>query len=358
MFTPTVQMWTFTVERQLTRDLMLQVGYVGSQAYHTNLTMDTNSPAPQVCQNAQGCLAGGVLAASSARIVPQGTLYLPSTPPVKVNGITLTQRPDPYVSNNTVWSDEGTSNYNALNVSLVKRVSHGLSFKANYSYSKVMDLNSAILGPSGENEPADVFSPYDLALNRGPAAYSLHHQFNANFSYALPFGNGQRFGGGASGFLNQLIGGWQWNGIFTAQSGFPITPLIGSNNSGTGDSNVSDVPNWNPNFKGPVVLGNPNQWFNPQAFVLPTFGTFGNVSRGSIIGPGSVNVDTSLFKKIRISERLNLQLRAEAFNILNHANFFYPNDIVFSGTSYSGTAGQVTAAATSRQIQIAAKLIF
>jgi hypothetical protein len=344
------------VERQLTRDLMLSVGYVGSQSYHTNLTEDTNSPVPQVCASAKGCLSGGVGTVSAT--VPQGTTYFPFTPPVKVNGVTLTQRPNPYVSNSQSYFDEGTSNYNALNVSLVKRVTHGLAFKANYSWSKVIDLNSAALAVTGENEPADVFSPYNLALNRGPAAYSLHHQFNANFSYQLPFGKGQRFGGGASGLLNQLIGGWQWNGIFTAQGGFPLTPLTGSNTSGTGDTNVSDVPNWNPNFKGAVVLKNPNQWFNPQAFVLPTPGTFGNVSRGSIIGPGLVDIDTSLFKKFTVTERVNVQLRAELFNIVNHPNFFYPNAIVFQGSNYSQTAGQITGAGQSRQLQLALKLIF
>ena len=345
MFTPTIQMWTFTVERQLTKDLMLQVGYVGSQSYHTNLTMDTNSPAPQVCQNAAGCASGGVNGAKAT--VPQGTTYFAPG-----------ARPNPYVSNNAAWVDEGTSNYNALNVSLVKRTSYGLAFKANYSYSKVMDLNSAILAPSGENEPPDVFSPYDLFLNRGPAAFSLHHQFNANFSYALPFGNGQHFGSNAHGFVNQLIGGWQWNGIFTVQGGFPLTPLVGSNISGTGDTQVSDTPNWNPNFQGKVVLGTVDHWFNPQAFTLPVAGTFGNVSRGSVTGPGLVNVDTSLFKKFSITERMNLQLRVEAFNILNHSNFFYPNDIVFQGSNYSQTAGAITAAATSRQLQLALKFIF
>jgi hypothetical protein len=174
----------------------------------------------------------------------------------------------------------------------------------------------------------------------------------------LPFGKGQHFGNNAGGWVNQLIGGWQWNGIFTAQSGFPITPVIGSNNSGTGDTNVSDVPNWNPNFHGQVISGTVDHWFNPQAFVLPTVGTFGNVSRGSLTGPGLVNVDTSLFKRFKVNERVNVQLRVEAFNILNHSNFFYPNSIVFQGTSYSQTAGQITAASTSRQLQLALKLIF
>jgi hypothetical protein len=175
----------------------------------------------------------------------------------------------------------------------------------------------------------------------------------------LPFGSGQKFGSNASGFWNQLIGGWQWNGIFTAQDGFPFTPLVGSNTSGTGDtSSGSDVPNWNPNFTGNVNSGTVAHWFNPQAFVLPPAGTLGDVSRGSLVGPGTVDVDTSFFKTIKMTERFSLQLRAEAFNIFNHANFFYPNAIIFQGTNYSATAGQITAAATSRQLQLAMKFIF
>ncbi len=351
MFTPTIQEWSFTVERQLTRDLMLQVGYAGSQSYHTNLTMDTNSPEPQVCQSPAGCVSGGVLAAALRGRVPQGTTYFaPGT------------RPNPYVSNNTQWVNEGTASYHALNVSLQKRVAHGLAFKANYTWSKVIDMNSAILAPSGENEPADVFSPYQLFLNRGPASYSLAHAFTANFSYQLPFGSGQHFGGGTSGWKNFLIGGWQWNGIITAQGGFPQTPVIGFNNSGTGDSNITDVPSWNPNFHGNPVLGTVEHWFDPKAFIMPTAGTFGNVSRGSMRGPGLVNVDTSFFKKFKISERFSAQLRAEGFNLFNHPNFFYPNSVVFGGNSaiynYNDTAGQITSAGTSRQLQLALKLMF
>jgi len=126
------------VDRQLARDLLLQVGYVGSQSYHTNLTMDTNTAPPEVCQNQQGCRSGGVLPAAQSAIVPQGTTYMPSRPPVVVNGVTLTQRPNPYVSNTVTWFGQGTASYHALNVSLLKRASRGLTFKANYSYAKVM----------------------------------------------------------------------------------------------------------------------------------------------------------------------------------------------------------------------------
>src|SRR5712691_4978164 len=276
MFTPTVQIWDLTVERQLAKDLVLSVGYIGSQSYHTNLTMDTNTAPPEVCQNPQGCRSGGVLPAAQAAIVPQGTTYMPSRPSIVVNGVTLQQRPNPYVSYTQSWFGWGTASYHAVNVSVLKRAARGLAFKANYSYSKVLDLNSAILAPSGENEPPELFSPYNRHLNKGVAAYSLEHQFNSNFSYQLPFGSGQRFGSGASGWVNRLIGGWQWNGIVTAQGGFPITPLIGFNNSGTGDGGVADVPNMNPDFKGPVILGRVDQWFDSRAFTVPIAGTFGN----------------------------------------------------------------------------------
>jgi carboxypeptidase family protein len=372
--TPTIQEWSLTVERQLGRNLMIQVGYVGSESYHTNITMDSNTAAPQVCANAAGCLSGGVIAANLEQTVPQGTVYLPATPTLKTGPLAgFTLRPNPYVSNSTSWWDLGTANYNALGVSLQKRATRGLSFKLNYTYSKVLDLNSAVLAPGGENEPPDVFSPYDLGLNRGPASYSLGHQFNGNFSYQLPFGSGQHFASGSRGVTNQIIGGWQWNGIVTAQDGFPFTPLVGSNISGSGDTNPSDVPDFNPNFSGPVVLGKPDQWFNPNAFLVPLAGTFGNVSRGSFRGPGLVNVDTSFFKRFQISERYTLQFRAELFNVLNQSNFAFPNTIVFSGNScttganrftcsannISSSAGQITATSTfSRQIQFALKLLF
>jgi hypothetical protein len=354
LMTPTIQQWSFTVERELTKDLMLSVGYVGSQSYHTPLSQNSNTIAPQVCADPQGCISGGTgtngnpVPASQRVRVPQGTTYHPPA-----------TRPNPNVGSGVQWFDQGTSSYHSLNASLTKRTSYGLSFKANYSYAKVMDLNSAILAPSAGNEPPDLFSPYNRFLNRGPASYSLNHQFNANFSYALPFGSGQRFGGGAHGVVNQLIGGWQWNGIFNLLGGFPFTPLAGSNTSGTGDSNQSDTPDWNPDFKGKVITGSPDQWFDPHAFKLPLQGTFGNVSRGALRGPYLRNVDTSLFKNIRISERWKLQFRTEVFNLFNHPNYAYPTEIVFTGRDFSSSAGQINSTATpSRQIQFALKLLF
>ena len=144
MFTPTIQEWSFTVERQLTRDLMLQVGYVGSQSYHTNLGDGHQfDPRPRCARTRRDAQRRRSCGKSSAPWCRKGPTYFPSTPPIVVNGVTLTQRPNPYVSNNTAWVDQGTASYHALNVSLQKRVTHGLAFKANYTWAKVIDMNSA-----------------------------------------------------------------------------------------------------------------------------------------------------------------------------------------------------------------------
>src|SRR5207249_7694246 len=107
-----------------------------------------------------------------------------------------------------------------------------------------------------------------------------------------------------------------------------------------------DVANWNPNFKGKVILGvgefkKTGHYFDPNAFVLPAAGTFGNVARGALRGPGFFNVNTSFFKRIPLKERLNMQFRVEAFNVLNHANFRYPELIVFAGSEIAGSAGVI-----------------
>ncbi len=149
------------------------------------------------------------------------------------------------------------------------------------------------------------------------------------------------------------------NGIATLLSGFPFTPQIGSNRSGDGDTRNPDRPSLNPNFTGPVLLQQQTQWFNPNAFILPAAGTYGNLGRGTYNGPGLANLDFSLLKDTAVSERVNVQFRAEFFNILNRTNFGTPNAIVFSGATLSGSAGLITSTTTtSRQIQFGLKLIF
>jgi len=356
MHTPTVQQWSLTVQHQVAQDLVAEAEYIGSQSYHVSSTMDVNTIQPLKCDNPAGCMAGGVLMANQRSVVPQGTLYVP-----------VGSRPNPLLGSSQGWYYVGTSSYHAMNLSLLKRARQGLTFKTSYTWGKVLDINSANLVNGADNENPTSLNRFNRKLDKGPASFSLLHQFSTNFSYQLPFGNGKAFGSGATGWVDKLIGGWQWNSIFTVNSGFPITPQVGSNRSGTGDTGrLPDRPNWNPDFKGNPILGvdgfkKTGRYYDPNAFSVPVAGTFGNVGRDQLRGPGMFNVDTSLFKRIPLKERLNLQFRTEIFNVLNHPNFGHPNLIVFSGTDISPTAGVLTGTATSgngRQIQLALRLEF
>ncbi|HJT89296.1 MAG TPA: hypothetical protein VJ732_15620, partial [Bryobacteraceae bacterium] len=154
------------------------------------------------------------------------------------------------------------------------------------------------------------------------------------------------------------VSGWQLNGILTAQSGFPFTPLVGFNQSRNGDTRAPDRPDLAPGFSGPLVLGTPRQWFNPTAFVLPAAGTYGNAGRDILEGPGMLEFDSSLFKTFRVREKTELQFRAEFFNLLNRSNFGLPVVTTFTSSgAVSPSAGLINYTATSsRQIQFGLKM--
>jgi hypothetical protein len=340
--TPTVQEWSFTLEQQLSHDTVLRVGYVGEFGYHGLLSIDPNTIPTQICTDPSGCSAGGVATVASLakapHIVPEGAEYIPGP------GAT---RPNPKLGAGFFWYTEGNSSYNALHVDVSHRFRKGFQFRANYTWSKDLDINSGLTGAQANNQAQMVLDRNDLRLDWGPSAYNVPNQASVSGSYELPFK------------ANRFVSGWQFNTIVTLLSGFPFTPQIGSNRSGDGDTRNPDRPSLNPAFTGPVVLGSPNQWFNPDAFILPTPGTYGDLGRGVYSGPGLADVDFSLFKNTAITERTNLQFRAEFFNLLNRANFGTPNATVFSGTSISPSAGLITTTATtSRQIQFGLKLIF
>jgi hypothetical protein len=352
--TPTVEEWNFTVEQELTSNMVLRVAYIGSHGYHGLLSVDPNSIPLQICQSASGCSAGGdatvASLASIPHIVPQGAAYIPGP------GAT---RPNPNLSGGFFWYTEGNSSYNGLLTDVTRRMTDGLQFRGNFTWSKSLDMNSGLTGAQASNQAQMILNRNDLSQDWGPSALNAKFQGSISASYALPFGHGKRFMGNASGFADKLASGWQLNGIETLLSGFPITPLVGSNRSGDGDTRIPDRPSLNPAFTGPVVLGNPGQWFNPNAFILPTPGTYGDLGRSVYLGPSLAEMDVSLIKSTAIRENVNLQFRAEFFNLLNHPNFGTPNATVFSGTSISPSAGLITTQATTpRQIQFGLKLIF
>jgi hypothetical protein len=253
----------------------------------------------------------------------------------------------------------GNASYNALQTDITKRLTKGLQFRANYTWSKSLDTSSGLIGNIHSNEQQTVVNVYHTRQDWGPSGMDIRHQFSANMSYELPFGAGKQFMSGTHGAIEKIVGGWQMNSIVAAASGFTLTPGIGSNQSGNGDTSPSDRPNISPGFTyQTAVTGNPNQWFNPQAFTLPQPGTFGNLGRGALRGPGLVNWDFSLFKTTAITERVRLQFRAEFFNILNHTNFGAPTLSLYSSGAFSPTAGVITnTTTTSRQIQLSLKLI-
>jgi hypothetical protein len=350
--TPTVQEWNLTVEQQLSHNTSLRLAYVGSFAYHELLSVDPNTIPAQIC-SLPTCLSGGIATTSFGKgSVPQGAQYIPlSTPPGT--------RPNRYLSAGFFWLTEGNSSYNALQIDLTRRLSKGLQLRGNYTWSKNLDINSGLTGAQANNQAQMVLDRNDLRRDWGPSALNVTNQSSISARYELPFGRNQRWLNSDSNLESKLISGWQLNGIATILSGFPFTPLIGSNRSGDGDTRNPDRPSINPSFSGPVLLRTPNQWFDPNAFTLPTPGTYGNLGRGTLAGPGLGDVDLSVFKDTALSEKTTLQFRTEIFNLLNRANFGSVNTTVFSAGAVNASAGTITTLATpSRQIQFGLKLIF
>ena len=350
LYPPALISWSLRVEQELTPDTVLTVGYVGSHGYHEIIGVDGNEPFPVVCPAAP-CPAdypANFPAGIAGTPVPAGTYYVPTS-----------VRPNPALVNTWTYFSEGDSSYNALQIDLNHRFSHGLSLRGVYTWSKALDDGDSLNSTTSGGEPALVSNPFNVKADWGLANFNVTSAAAINGVYELPFGRGKPFLGNASGFGGGLASGWSINSIVTLQSGFPFTPQLSYNPSNNGDTKDPVRPFVNPAFTGPVIIGSPDQWFNPAAFLAPpnNSGFYGNVGRDTLIGPGLATWDLSFLKDTRIHERLNLQFRAELFNILNHANFNTPNAVVFTPSGVSPTAGVITSTSTtSRQIQFALRL--
>jgi hypothetical protein len=200
--------------------------------------------------------------------------------------------------------------------------------------------------------------PANPRVDYGAAATDIRNVAAINGTWELPFGGSNRF-----------IGGWAVSGIASVQSGFPFSPQLGYNPTGSGDSRNPVRPDVNPNFTGNLYPHTVGEWFNPAAFSAPAAGTVGNLGRDTLRGPGLGELDVSAAKTTTIHERVRAEFRAEFFNVLNRANFTTPNAVVYSSgptpttatavPALSPTAGLVTATSTtSRQIQFGLKLQF
>jgi hypothetical protein len=240
-----------------------------------------------------------------------------------------------------------------------QRLARGFSTLASYTWSKSIDDASNFFSSAGD--PNFPQNSYNVAAERGRSNFDVRHRLSVSYSYAFPLVEGRQYFGSNNGWLSEVLNGvltgWQTSGIVTLQSGRPFTVALLSeiDNSGTGRSILGFGANDRPNLVGNPELSNPTttQWFNTAAFVFPAPGTFGNAGRNILDGPGYQTVNLSLMKNTALSERVNLQFRAEAFNLLNHPNFNLPDN--FLG---SPTFGRITSARDPRHIQFGLKLLF
>ena len=295
MQTPTVISWSLRVQRELSPNTSLTVGYIGSHGYHEFVGVDANTPIPTICPAAP-CPANYPAtfpAAIAGTPVPAGSYYIPAGTP----------KANPTIANTWTWFSVGVSSYNALQLDVSRRFSHNLSFRGVYTYSKVLDDGDSINQTTAANAPGLVSNPYDLAADKGRAAFDVTHMASINALYALPFGQGQRYASDLSGFSGHLVSGWSLASIITLQTGFPLTPQLSYNPSNNGDTRNAVRPFINPDFHGPLVLGNAASWFNPAAFLAPpnNSGFWGNAGRSIIPGPGLATWDFSAIKDTRLT---------------------------------------------------------
>ena len=299
-----MQSWNLNVQRQLTKDLALMVGYFGSKGSHLILRRNINQPV-------DGLRPYPALSGSSA--------VLPGAP----------------LGNITQAEGTGNSSYNALWVTANQRLTNGVQFNASYGWSKSLDYNSL------SSQGVVVQNSYDPRGDRGLSDFDARHRFVVSAIYELPFRG------------NRLVSGWQLAAIVQTQTGNPINIV-------TGNSTVNGVPNTlRPDVSGPInVIGRVERWFDTSVFTAVP--RFGNLGRNVVTGPGFNNTDFSVIKDAKLGERIRAQFRAEFFDLFNHANFGQPGNVV--GTPAFGritnTRFPTGESGSSRQVQFALKLMF
>jgi Carboxypeptidase regulatory-like domain len=255
----------------------------------------------------------------------------------------------PNVSSILASQDLGASKYQSLQLKLEKRLSTGLAILGAYTYSKSLDSggSSGSLGPGASPQDAQ-----NLRAEWGLSTFDVRNRFVLSSLYALPIGKGKQFLTSLNNVEDAFLGGWHINGILTLQSGLPFTPTLNSNpsNSNSGFSRPNRVGNGALPSSDRTI----QDWFDITAFTVPSVFQYGNSGRDILIGPGTINLDFSLFKVFRMTERGQLEFRAESFNLANHPNFANPSTAVDAPG-----AGAITGTYNKgRQLQLALKLLF
>jgi hypothetical protein len=361
--TPYMQQWHFGIERELPGDSVFALTYAGSKGTKLYTFFNGNQAEPTADSSIPTAPRRPVSATLIGATTPCSVANPGNCAPVFDTGIDW-------------FRSTGRSNYNSLQARFEKRFSKGLQFQASYTWAHSLDIASnANLGPTQNNSDfRDFRKP---GQEYGNSDFDVRNRFVVNGIYELPFGHGQRFLGDAKGVANQVVGGWQIASILALSSGNWYTVLDSQGNFANADGGaggVSQRPDQvgDPNKAGPVAgnsgcqapsaIRTPTAWFNTCAFVNPAQGSFGNVGRNTVVGPGYKSWDFSIFKIFHTSEKTNLEFRSEFFNLPNHTNFLFAmsgpqngNNATILGTSEFGS---LTAARAPRQIQFALKFSF
>jgi outer membrane receptor protein involved in Fe transport len=330
--TPYVMQFNASVQRAITDTLDVTVGYVGSRGRNLIRLGDANL-APEIMVN-------GV------------KTYQP-----------LAGRRNPNFTG--IWQrmTDAQSSYDSLQLSVNRRYAGGWRAQLSYTLSESVDDASGINSQDFSNNVQYVSDWYDLEHDRGLSAFHARHNVTANASWELPFAADRR------GVTGALLGGWQLNGIATFRSGHPFTVELGFNRSGnlnTTSFSRHERPDLKPGCSSNPVLGGWERYWDVNCFQLPAVNTRGNLGRNTLIGPGVVAIDASLVKSFAVGGTRTLQVRIEAFNVPNRANFAIPSGrIAFTSVAADGspviapTWGRITSTVTtSRQIQVGGKLTF
>jgi len=374
---PTLDAWNLTLQQQITPTTSFQIAYVGSHGIH-NMFDSSNqaSPNTQTIAGFNDCNPASVVFGYGC--TPQDINPLTGLPYTQSDRRPYFQgaaqqflgvgfgHPFGWSQDLRYNANEATSSYNALQVRVEKRFSGGLQFLSHFTWSKALTHES-------------YYFFIDPQVGYGPSYYNRPKVFVFAGNYDLPFGRGRMFGGNASRWVDRVIGGFSLNGSLTWQDGLPWTPsyqdssqdndvvgFLNKTGSGgfpthVGSLNIAThkVPFFTPS---PYVLqppGQANSTFGPYA--RPLVGTFGNIGRDSVLGPGYVNTDLSVSKSVRLREQLSLQFRADFFNLFNKANLGQPDSCVDCQDGNAGTISSIVASqdgSSMRRIQLAARIQF
>jgi hypothetical protein len=327
--TPRRLQYNFAIERELWANAIFSAAYVGARGTNMLRSGDVNLAIPQILPDGQPFFAAGL------------------------------PRRNPSFGSVDIKRADGQSWYNAMLLKFRSRIGSHFQMQGSYTFSRSIDNTSAPFQNEALGSISQVLNPSFPLLDRGLSDFHRKHNLVANFTWELPLGRGR------SGISSAFLADWAMSGIVTAQSGNPFTPGVQGDWSRSLNRPGMDRPSLAPGFNASnIILGTPDQWFDPNAFVLPPRGTYGNLGRNVLIGPGLSTVDLSISKRLPIKafgDGGKLQFQADFFNLLNHANFNMPARIVFSGTSATeaplSTAGRISSTSTSpRQLQLGVRL--